>query len=112
MIIIENQKEYGTIVTNSTIPLLVDFYADWCGPCKQLTPKLEDLEKKNNTIKFLKINVDNEDCSNICKLYEINSLPTIIFINNKLEESNLRVEGNNIIKIEENIKKLINNKLK
>ena len=108
MLIIENQSQYGSIVTNSKEPLLVDFYADWCGPCKQLTPKLEELEKKYNNIKFLKVNVDNEDCSNICKLYEVNSLPTIIFINDKIEDNDKRVIGNDIEKIEENIKKLIN----
>ena len=108
MLIVENQSQYGSIVTNSKEPLLVDFYADWCGPCKQLTPKLEELEKKYTNIKFLKVNVDNEDCSNICKLYEVNSLPTIIFINDKIEDNEKRVIGNDIEKIEDNIKKLIN----
>ena len=106
MLIIKNQSQYGSIVANSKKPLLVDFYADWCGPCKALTPKLEELEKKYTNISFLKINVDNEDCSKICNLYEIESLPTVIFIVDKVEDSDKRVIGNDIDIIENNLKKV------
>ena len=108
MQIIQNQNEYGNIVNNSKFNILVDFYADWCGPCKQLTPELEKLEKNVDNMLFLKINVDNEDCSEICKLYDISSLPSIIFLKNKVEQKDLRVIGNNIDSIKDNIEKLNN----
>ena len=108
MLIIKNQEDYAKIVNNNKLNILVDFYADWCGPCKLLTPKLEELEKNVDNMLFLKVNVDNEDCSKICELYEVSSMPTIIFLKNKVEEKDLRVIGNNIDSIKDNIEKLNN----
>lgn len=47
------------VVGNTAEPMIIDFYADWCGPCKKLTPILENRVKKaNGKIKLLKVNID------------------------------------------------------
>lgn len=58
--------------------VLVDFYATWCPPCKALSPIVEEVEKENTDIKFLKINVDDEQ--ELAIKYEIMSVPTLVFI--------------------------------
>jgi thioredoxin 1 len=55
---------------------LVDFYADWCGPCKMMAPILEDLEKKKEDIKIIKVNVDVQ--SDLGRIFNIMSIPTLI----------------------------------
>lgn len=56
--------------------VLVDFYADWCGPCRQLSPVLEELSKEFPDIKFIKVNV--ETFKEEATKYNINSIPNLI----------------------------------
>jgi len=58
--------------------VVIDFYADWCGPCKKLSPEFSRLSNEYETITFIKVNVD--DAENLCKHYEVSSLPTVIFV--------------------------------
>lgn len=56
--------------------VLIDFYADWCGPCKSLAPTLEKFaEKHKDTVKVVKINVD--ECPDLAQKYNIRSIPTL-----------------------------------
>lgn len=64
----------------NTENVLVDFYATWCPPCKALAPIVEEIEKENADIKFLKINVDDEQ--ELAIEYGIISVPTLVFIKN------------------------------
>ena len=105
MLLVDNYKTYGDFLINCDKKVIIDFYADWCGPCKKLTPHLEQYEENNKDIIFLKVNIDNEDCSKLVKLYNISSLPTIIFIKDKIQIDNLRITGFNLELLEENIKK-------
>ena len=78
---IVNEKEFDEIIQSGYT--LVDFYADWCGPCKMLSPILEELSEEYPSIKFIKVNVDND--MNLVSRYSIMSIPTIyIFKDGKL----------------------------
>lgn len=72
----KNQSEW---VYEGTKPCIVDFYADWCGPCKKVSPILKELagEYKNDIIIY-KINVDNE--KELAAAFGIQSIPTLLFI--------------------------------
>ena len=70
---LENANDFENIIERK---VLVDFYADWCGPCKRLAPILEELE----SIDVLKVNVDSFD--EISRRYGIMSIPTLILFEN------------------------------
>jgi len=82
-----NNGEFETEVLKSKIPVLVDFYADWCGPCHAIAPTIEALSNEfEGKVKFVKVDVDsNQD---VASSYEIMSIPTIMFFENgKVEDS-------------------------
>ena len=58
--------------------VLIDFYADWCGPCKMLSPVIEAVAKENKDTKFVKVNVD--EAQEIAMEYNIMSIPTLIIL--------------------------------
>ncbi|HAJ78427.1 MAG TPA: thioredoxin, partial [Fibrobacteres bacterium] len=59
----------------------VDFWAEWCGPCKMLTPTIETVaEEQNGKIKVCKLNIDN--APDIASKYGISSIPTLLFFKN------------------------------
>lgn len=70
-------------VLNSEIPVFVDFYADWCGPCKMMAPIVEELAVKyDGRVKVGKCNIDEED--GLARLYRVMSIPTMkIFVGGK-----------------------------
>ena len=67
-------KEYDNEVKEGIV--LVDFYADWCGPCKMLAPILETLSKRNPDLKILEVNVDEE--KELSSRFNIMAIPTLI----------------------------------
>lgn len=70
-------KNFKKEVLDSDVPVLVDFYADWCGPCKMIAPIVEDLSKEYaGKLKVVKINVD--EASQTATAYGIMSIPTLI----------------------------------
>lgn len=71
-----NKDEFKSLVIEKEGLKLVDFYADWCGPCRMLGPVLEDLSQDINDVEFFKINVDND--GELAQAYQVSSIPTLI----------------------------------
>lgn len=87
MEIIHLEKENFKEITKNKV--LVDFYADWCGPCKMLSPILEQVE---SPIKVIKINVDKHE--DLAREYGVMSIPTLVlFENNKELKRNIGFIG-------------------
>lgn len=71
------KKKSFSQVINDDIPVLIDFYADWCGPCKMMTPILKDLKKQmGDSINILKI--DAEKNADAAIRYQVRGVPTLI----------------------------------
>ena len=69
-------KNFEEEVLNSNKPVIIDFYADWCGPCKMMSPIIDNIAEENSDIKVGKVNVD--ESQEISIKYNIMSIPTII----------------------------------
>ncbi len=75
-----NDETFEQEVLKSNIPVLVDFYADWCGPCKMLSPTVDEVAQENDDIKVVKVNVDESQSTAI--KYQVMSIPTLVVIKN------------------------------
>jgi len=82
--------------------VIVDFFATWCGPCRFIAPKLEEMSQQDEykNVVFLKVDVDDND--DISKRYEVSCMPTFIYIKNKQKVDEL--SGAN----EDKLKELLN----
>lgn len=83
-------KSFFKLVKTSNKPILVDFYADWCGPCKMVSPAIEKVAKDfSGKLMTIKINVDKAQAA--AAKYQIQSIPTIMMF--KGGESVMRLTG-------------------
>ena len=73
-------KNFEDVVTNSGIPVLVDFWATWCGPCRMLAPVIEEIAEERTDIKVGKVNVDEEPA--LAAKFGIQAIPTLILFKN------------------------------
>lgn len=73
-----DDKSFEQEVLKSDIPVLVDFYANWCGPCKIFSPIVAEVAKEREDVKVVKVNVDEAQETSL--KYQIMSIPTLIFI--------------------------------
>lgn len=71
---------FATLVLNSKVPVLVDFYADWCGPCRRLAPVLDELAGEMPNARIVKVNVDHSP--NLAMQYGVESIPSVKVFNN------------------------------
>ena len=80
--IILTDQNFSQEVLESNIPVLVDFWAEWCVPCQMLTPIIQDIANKfNGKIKVGKLNIDHNP--SISAIFEIEVIPTLILFHNK-----------------------------
>jgi len=82
-----DSSNFDSAIAAGSTPVLVDFWAPWCGPCKAIAPILEELaEELGDAVKICKVNVDNN--SDIAGKFEIRAIPIIlIFKNGKVTET-------------------------
>lgn len=85
MLIYLNDEDLSHEIKNGKV--LIDFYADWCGPCRMISPLLEELNSADNSIKIIKINIDKHE--DIAKKYNVMSIPMLMLFENgnKIKEN-------------------------
>ena len=72
-----DSSNFESTVTHGSVPVVVDFWAPWCGPCKAIAPILEDLaNEQGDAVKICKVNVESN--SEIAGRYDIRAIPTIL----------------------------------
>ena len=75
-----NKDNFNQEVLNSDKPVLMDFWAPWCGPCRMVVPLVEEIAKERSDIKVVKINVDEEQ--ELAMQFGVVSIPTLVVMKN------------------------------
>ena len=75
-----NKNNFNQEVLNSDKPVLVDFWAPWCGPCRMVVPLVEEIAEERSDIKVVKINVDEEQ--ELAMQFGVMSIPTLVVMKN------------------------------
>ena len=72
------ENTFENEVINSDKPVLIDFWASWCMPCRMLSPTIEELGQEVSDVKIAKINVDEEE--QLARMFRVNSIPTLVMV--------------------------------
>ncbi|MEF2834752.1 MAG: thioredoxin [Clostridium sp. CAG:245_30_32] len=75
-----SEDNFESEVLKSELPVLVDFWAPWCGPCRMMGPIVDEISEENLELKVCKVNVD--EASELAIKYDVESIPTLIYFKN------------------------------
>ncbi len=77
-----NEQNFNELVANSEVPVLLDFWASWCGPCKVMGPIMDELAEENEgrPVRIAKVNVDANE--RLSAMFGVRSIPTFVFFAN------------------------------
>lgn len=91
-----DHSNFKEIISENKGTVILDFWAEWCGPCKMIAPLVEEISEKHSEITFCKVNVDDEPA--IAAAYGIVSIPTLIKFNaGKVVDQNVGYAGKEIL---------------
>ena len=79
MKIIKSNEEFNSLINSDSL-VVIDFFATWCGPCKMLSPVLENVSNVLNNVEFIKVDIDQ--FNELASQYKVQSVPTIVFVKN------------------------------
>ena len=77
------ENNFEAEVINANVPVLADFYADWCGPCRMLRPSLEAISEDRSDVKVVAVNIDENPA--LADDFDISSIPCVILFQNGAE---------------------------
>ena len=84
-----NEQSFDDVIASSSTPVVVDFWAEWCGPCKMIAPVLEELSRETDSIQIAKLNVD--ESPDLARRYSVLSIPTLLVFDQGVEKKRLVV---------------------
>ena len=84
-----NEQNFSNIISNSDLPVIIDLWAEWCGPCKIMGPHFTEVAKHNPNVVFAKI--DTEANPRLSGAFNIRSIPTLVLMNKTTEVA--RISG-------------------
>ncbi|KAI8915715.1 thioredoxin-like protein, partial [Gorgonomyces haynaldii] len=94
---VTSNTEFNKLIQSSKLTV-VDFWAEWCGPCKAVAPRFEQLSKEHTQVQFLKVNVDEQQ--EISSQHQIRAMPTFLFFKQgKLLDTVVGADINKIIRL-------------
>lgn len=104
----DGESYSAQIKSENGLPMLLDFYADWCGPCKRLAPILEAMEEDyKDRVEFRRINVD--DNQDLAAAFGVESIPTLVYLNSEGNEVTRTVGLVGVADIERTLHSLLKN---
>ena len=85
MKVLSSKQEFEELLKSETRPIIIDFFAPWCGPCKTIAPVFQNFSDIYKNICFCKVDTDDSNVEDLVDLMSVSSLPTFVLFKNKYE---------------------------